>query len=148
MRDRLSIFITLKLLGISWALFIVAEIIDEQMNKTILTSLVTFVVPFAFAYLYVFMDKRNKTKDKRKGQRRIFGFILWSIVNMGLGYVIVGFIENDMWISQQDRSEFETNGIEYLRYGVCATIFFIIMVILIDVFAVMKDRYFGKANDK
>nr|MCR4608653.1 hypothetical protein [Eubacterium sp.] len=118
MRDRFSIFITLKLLGISWAIFIIAEIIDEKMDKAILTTLVIILIPFTFAYIYELMDKNNKTKDKRKWYRRTLDFILWAIVNLGVGYVIVGLIENDMWISKQDRSEFELNGVEYLQYGV------------------------------
>nr|MCR4610174.1 hypothetical protein [Eubacterium sp.] len=71
-------------------------------------------------------------------------FILWAIVNLGVGYVIVGLIENDMWISKQDRSEFELNGVEYLQYGVYATILFVIMVLMVDFFAILRDRYFGK----
>ena len=144
MRDRFSIFITLKLLGISWAIFIIAEIIDEKMDKAILTTLVIILIPFTFAYIYELMDKNNKTKDKRKWYRRTLDFILWAIVNIGVGYVIVGLIENDMWISKQDRSKFELNGVEYLQYGVYATILFVIMVLLVDFFAILRDRYFGK----
>lgn len=144
MRDRFSIFITLKLLGISWLIFVVAEIVDEKMGKALFTTLATILLPVAFAYLYVFMDKRNKTADKRKWYRRMLDLILWTIVNLGVGYVIVGLIENGMWFSKQDRSEYEMNGVEYLQYGVYATILFAVMVILVDVFAVMRDRYFGK----
>ena len=148
MRDIFSIFITLKLLGFSWALFIVAEVSDESMKKDIVTKLVIILVPFMLAYFYVIMDKNNKTKQGKQWYRRMLDFILWAIVNVGLGYVIVGLIENDMWISKQDRSEFELNGVEYLQYGVYATVLFVLMVLLVDGFAVMKDRYFGKMKTK
>ena len=148
MRDRFSIFITLKLLGISWAIFIIAEFIDESMKKDIITKLVIILVPFTMAYFYVLMDKGNKTKEGKQWYRRMLDFILWAIVNVGIGYVIVGLIENDMWISKQDRSEFDLNGVEYLQYGVYATVLFVFMVLLVDGFAVMKDRYFGKMKTK
>lgn len=144
MRDRFSIFITLKLLGISWLIFIVAEFIDESMKKELVTKLVIILIPFTMAYFYVLMDKGNPTKERKQWYRRMLDFILWAIVNVGMGYVIVGLIENDMWISKQDRTEFDLNGVEYLQYGVYATILFIFMVLLVDAFAVMKDRYFGK----
>ena len=148
MRDRFSIFITLKLLGISWAIFIIAEFIDESMKKDIITKLVIILVPFTMAYFYVLMDKGNKTKEGKQWYRRMLDFILWAIVNVGIGYVIVGLIENDMWISKQDRTEFDRNGVEYLQYGVYATVLFVFMVLLVDGFAVMKDRYFGKRKTK
>ena len=143
MKDRFSIFITLELLLANWILFIAAEAVDENMNRHLLTVIANLLLPSVFGYLYVILDNRNKYKQRKVWYRRMLAFFLWAVVSLGMGYCITTFIEEKMWFIKQDRTVDELNGIEYLKFGIFTTVFFIFIVLMVDLFAKLRVRYFA-----
>ncbi|MCR5148874.1 MAG: hypothetical protein K6C35_07900 [Eubacterium sp.] len=144
MKDRFSIFIILFLVVINWVIFIIFESIDEKNGNGTFTTVANVLLPSILAYVYVFLDNKNKSRRGTKRYRRTLGLILWSIVCLGTGFCISVFAGQNMWLVAQDKTENEYNGAEYLKFGLFATFIFIFMVLMIDLFAKLRDKYFAK----
>lgn len=142
MKDRFSIFIVLILLIFNWGIFIALEYLDEKNQSGTFTTAANVLLPSILGYIYVILDNKNRSKRGTRKYRRTLGFILWGIVSLGLGYCITVFVEQGMWFTGREDESF--SGAEYLKYGIFSTAIFIFMVLMVDLFAKLRDRYFEK----
>lgn len=142
MKDRFSIFIVLILLIFNWGIFIALEYLDEKNQSGTFTTAANVLLPSILGYIYVILDNKNRSKRGTRKYRRTLGFILWGIVSLGLGYCITVFVEQGMWFTGHEDESF--SGAEYLKYGIFSTAIFIFMVLMVDLFAKLRDRYFEK----
>ena len=142
LKDRFSIFIVLILLIFNWGIFIALEYLDEKNQSGTFTTAANVLLPSILGYIYVILDNKNRSKRGTRKYRRTLGFILWGIVSLGLGYCITVFVEQGMWFTGHEDESF--SGAEYLKYGIFSTAIFIFMVLMVDLFAKLRDRYFEK----